>query len=202
MMRHANPVSTEFDRFLLNRTLVLIGLMGAGKTSVGKRVAALLEVPFVDSDVEIEAAAGMPIPEIFARYGEEGFRDGERRVIARLLTSKPHVLATGGGAFIQATTRDEILELGTSVWLRADVETLWQRVRGKPGRPLLETPDPRATLEALHRERAPVYALADVTVDSPPDASHQSMAERILASVWDRDARHPDAPQTLEKVLP
>ncbi|WP_297970017.1 shikimate kinase, partial [uncultured Amaricoccus sp.] len=137
----------------LNRTLVLVGLMGAGKTSVGKRLAALLGVPFTDSDAEIVAAAGMSIPEIFASLGEPAFRDGERRVIARLLSDSPRVLATGGGAFIEPRTRAEIRAQATSVWLRADLDLLWDRVRDRPGRPLLAAPDPRAVLADLDRRR-------------------------------------------------
>ena len=172
----------------LSRTLVLVGLMGAGKTSVGRRLAALLGVPFVDSDTEIAAAAGMSIPEIFASLGEPAFRDGERRVIARLLSGPPGVLATGGGAFIQPRTRGEIAARATSVWLRADVALLWDRVRDRPGRPLLDTRDPRAVLADLDRRRAPIYALADVTVDSRRGASHETMARRIVAAVRAHDA--------------
>ena len=117
----------------LTRPLVLVGLMGAGKTSVGKRLAQLLGVDFTDSDAEIERAAGMTVPDIFARLGEPAFRDGERRVIARLLAERPGVLATGGGAFVEPTTRDEIAAHGTSVWLRAELPLLWDRVRDRPG---------------------------------------------------------------------
>lgn len=192
----------ETRTYSLHRTIVLVGLMGAGKTSVGKRVAARLGVPFVDSDSEIELAAGMSIPEIFASYGEPGFRDGERKVIARLLGRPPFVLATGGGAFVQDATRAEIAGRATSVWLRAEVETLWQRVRGKPGRPLLQAPDPRARLAELDRLRRPAYALADVIVDSPRDATHEAMAERIVAAVLRHGADHPELPPTLEVKVP
>ncbi len=188
----------ENGNYRLLRTIVLVGLMGAGKTSVGKRVAARLGVPFIDSDSEIEIAAGMTIPEIFASYGEPDFRDGERKVIARLLTRPPCILATGGGAFIEAQTRAEIKEHATSVWLRAEVETLWQRVRGKPGRPLLDAPNPRAKLEALNDLRAPFYALADVTVDSTRDASHEKMTDRIIEAVLRHDAGHAGQAPTLE----
>ena len=182
----------------LARTLVLVGLMGAGKTSVGKRLAGLLRVPFVDSDAEIEVAAGMTIPEIFARLGEPAFRDGERRVIERLLDQRRCVLATGGGAFIEPRTRTAIEGRATSVWLRADLDLLWDRVHDRPGRPLLATADPRGVLEALHRSRSPVYALADVTVDSRRGASHEAMARTILAAVRARDAAQPGSPPTLE----
>jgi len=181
----------------LTRTLVLVGLMGAGKTSVGRRLAALLDVPFVASDTEIAAAAAMSIPEIFASLGEPAFRDGERRVIARLLSDPPGVLATGGGAFIEPRTRHEIAARATSVWLRADVALLWDRVRDRPGRPLLEAGDPRAVLTELDRRRAPVYALADVTVDSRRGISHEAMARRILAAVREYDATHPERGPTL-----
>ena len=182
----------------LGRTIVLVGLMGAGKTSVGKRLAALLGVPFTDSDNRIVEAAGMSIPEIFASLGETAFRDGERRVIARLLAERPGVLATGGGAFIEARTRKEIAARATSVWLRADLETLWERVRDRPGRPLLQTADPKGTLADLERKRAPLYALADVTVDSRRGVSHEAMARAIVAAVRDRDEARPDRPRTLE----
>jgi shikimate kinase len=174
----------------LARTLVLVGLMGAGKTSVGKRLAALLGVGFTDSDAEIVAAAGMTIPEIFATLGEPAFRQGERRVIARLLSEPPGVLATGGGAFIEPRTRAEIKRHATSVWLRADLDLLWDRVRDRPGRPLLQAADPRAVLADLERRRSPIYAEADVVVDSRRGASHETMARAILAAIeaYDRAA--------------
>ena len=182
----------------LRRPIVLVGLMGAGKTSVGKRLAALLGVPFTDSDTRIVEAAGMSIPEIFASLGEAAFRDGERRVIARLLGERPGVLATGGGAFIEPRTREEIVAHGTSVWLRADVDTLWERVRDRPGRPLLQTADPKGTLRDLHRKRAPFYALADVAVDSRRGISHETMARGIVAAVRAWDADRPPEARTLE----
>jgi shikimate kinase len=182
----------------LTRTLVLVGLMGAGKTSVGKRLAAMLRVPFIDSDTEIETAAGMSVPEIFARLGEPAFRDGERRVIARLLGQRPMVLATGGGAFIEPRTRAAIAGRATSVWLRADLRLLWDRVRDRPGRPLLATADPKATLAALHRSRSPLYGLADVVVDSRRGASHEAMARSIIEAVRAHDLARPDAPPALE----
>jgi shikimate kinase len=177
----------------LTRPLVLVGLMGAGKTSVGKRLAHLLGVPFVDSDAEIAEAAGMSIPEIFARLGEPAFRDGERRVIARLLAAPPGVLATGGGAFVEPRTRAEIRARATSVWLRADLGLLWDRVRGRPGRPLLQTADPRGVLADLDRRRSPIYAEADVVVDSRRGASHEAMAREIVRAVaaYDRSAGRP-----------
>lgn len=194
--RSATPPAATGPR--LGRPLVLVGLMGAGKTSVGKRLATLLRVAFVDSDARIEEAAGMTIPEIFSRLGEPAFRDGERRVIARLLSGPPGVLATGGGAFVEPRTRAEIGRLATSVWLRADLALLWDRVRDRPGRPLLQTPDPRAVLAALHRGRAAIYAEADVTVDTRRNASQEAMAREIVAAVRAHDRAHPDRPPTLE----
>lgn len=171
----------------LKRTLVLVGLMGAGKTSVGKRLANLLGVGFVDSDVEIAEAAGMSIPEIFATLGEPAFRDGERRVISRLLDERPGVLATGGGAFMEARTREEIKRRATSVWLRADVDLLFERVRDRPGRPLLQVANPKAVLVELNERRVPFYSMADVTVDSRRGISHETMAKTIIGAIRDYD---------------
>lgn len=182
----------------LTRSLVLVGLMGAGKTSVGKRLAQLLEVDFTDSDAEIERAAGMTVPDIFARLGEPAFRDGERRVIARLLAERPGVLATGGGAFVEPRTRDEIAAHGTSVWLRADLSLLWDRVRDRPGRPLLQAPNPKAVLSDLLDKRYPIYALADVVVDSRRGASHETMARAIVDAVHAWDATQAGRTPTLE----
>jgi shikimate kinase len=159
---------------VLARTVVLVGLMGAGKTKIGRRIAARLELPFFDSDDEIEAAAGETIEEIFANRGEAVFRDGERRVIARLLQGPVHVLATGGGAFMDPQTRRIIAQRGVSVWLRADLDVLFARVSRRTNRPLLKTPDPRAVLAELIERRHPIYAEADLTIDSgdgPPDAT-------------------------------
>jgi shikimate kinase len=184
----------------LARPLVLVGLMGAGKTSVGKRLATLLGVDFVDSDAEIERAAGMMIPEIFATLGEPAFRDGERRVIARLLTERAGVvLATGGGAFVEPRTRAEIAAHATSVWLRADLDLLWDRVRDRPGRPLLQRPDPKAVLSDLMEHRYPIYAEADVVVDSRRGATHEWMAREILRAVRDWDTAWPGRAPTLEE---
>jgi shikimate kinase len=182
----------------LNRTLVLVGLMGAGKTSVGKRLAALLGVSFTDSDTRIVEAAGMSIPEIFASLGEAAFRDGERRVIARLLGERPGVLATGGGAFVEPRTLAEIKARAASVWLRAELDLLWDRVRDRPGRPLLQTADPRATLAELDRRRSPIYAEADITVDSRRGLSHDAMARSIVAAVQAHDRARSDTRPTLE----
>lgn len=169
--------------FHLTRPLVLVGLMGAGKSAVGRRVAARLEVPFIDADSEIEAAAGSSIQEIFDQHGEAAFRDGERRVIARLLSTEPvHVLATGGGAFLDPETRALIHEHAISVWLRADLDVLFKRVSRRGHRPLLKTTDPKATLARLMELRHPVYAKADVVVDSE-DGPIEGMVDRVMKAV-------------------
>jgi shikimate kinase/3-dehydroquinate synthase len=164
---------------LSGRSVVLVGMMGAGKTSVGKRLAARLGLPFVDADAEIEAGAQLTISEIFERFGEAYFREGERRVIARLLRSGPMVLATGGGAFMNAVTRENIANHGVSVWLKPGFEVLLARVRKKSNRPLLKTADPEQTLRELLEERSPIYALADFTIESH-DTAHDSVVEAIL----------------------
>src|SRR5580693_1650039 len=161
------------------RSIVLVGMMGAGKTSVGRRLAAKLGLPFVDADAEIEAGAQMTVPEIFERFGEAYFREGERKVIARLLTSGPMVLATGGGAFMNATTRENIARHGVSIWLKPSFDILLARVRKKSNRPLLRTANPEETLRRLLEERSPIYALADFTIESL-DAAHDSVVEAIL----------------------
>ena len=148
------------------RTIVLVGLMGAGKTKIGRRLAVRLNLPFFDSDNEIEAAAGETIEEIFRNRGESVFRDGERRVIARLLAQPVHVLATGGGAFMDPLTRALIVQRGVSVWLRADLEILVARVARRDNRPLLQRQDPRTILAELIERRHPIYAEADVVIDS------------------------------------
>lgn len=181
----------------LLRPLVLVGMMGAGKTSVGRRVAKVLGAPFQDSDHEIEAAAGMTVADLFARFGEPAFRDGERRVVERLLAEAPAVIATGGGAFIEPQTRAVIRAAATSVWLRADLDLLWERVRGRTGRPLLDRPDPKGALAEIDARRRPVYAEADVVVDSLPGISHEAMARRILHAVSEFDARAGERPPTL-----
>ena len=154
------------------RTVVLVGLMGAGKTNIGRRLAARLHLPFLDADAEIEAAAGETIEEIFQNRGEAAFRDGERRVIARLLQGPVHVLATGGGAFMDPQTRSAIRARGISIWLRAELDVLLARVARRSNRPLLKEGDPRGVLQRLMEIRHPVYAEADITVDSidgPPE---------------------------------
>jgi shikimate kinase len=164
------------------RTIALVGLMGAGKSSIGRRLAQRLGLPFIDADTEIEAAAGATIEEIFQRHGEQAFRDGERRVIARLLESPRHVLATGGGAFMDASTRALIRARTVSIWLRADIELMLARIGRRGNRPLLKSGEPRAVLEQLMAQRYPIYAEADLTVDSidgPPEAT----LERVLAAL-------------------
>ncbi|MDF1727641.1 MAG: shikimate kinase, partial [Sulfitobacter sp.] len=148
-------------RHLLHKTVVMVGMMGAGKTAVGRALAARLGVPFRDSDAEIEEAANLTIPEIFTRDGETFFRKRESEVIARLLTLSPGVLSTGGGAFLAEANRDLISREGVSLWLDADLDLLWQRVRHKQTRPLLATADPRATLGEIYEARVPIYAKAN-----------------------------------------
>jgi shikimate kinase len=169
-------------RFAVPKTVVLVGLMGAGKSCVGRRLANVLALPFCDADKEIEEAAGCSIPELFDRYGEAAFRDGERRVIHRLLEGPRHVLATGGGAFMDERTRAEIRENGISVWLRADLDLLVRRTQRRNHRPLLNVPDPQARLAELMAERYPVYAEADITVDSD-DSPPEATVDRVMAAL-------------------
>jgi shikimate kinase len=164
------------------RSIVLVGLMGAGKSKIGRRLATRLNLPFFDSDEEIETAAGETIEEIFANRGEAVFRDGERRVIARLLSGPVHVLATGGGAFMDPATRRVIARRGVSVWLRAELDILFARVSRRTNRPLLKTADPRAVLAELIERRYPIYAGADVTIDSG-DGPGDATASRAIAAL-------------------
>lgn len=170
----------------LKRTVALVGMMGAGKTSIGKRLAARLDVPFADADHEIEEAAGMSVAEIFAKFGEPYFRDGERRVIARLLAEKPLVLATGGGAYMDDATRATMKETAFTIWLKAPVEILLGRVRKRQGadqtRPLLANNDMRGTLEKLLAVREPVYATADMVLESG-DEPHAVLLDKIVAAL-------------------
>ena len=166
------------------RTIVLVGLMGAGKTKIGRRLATRLDLPFFDSDNEIEDAAGETIEEIFRNRGEAVFRDGERRVITRLLTQPMHVLATGGGAFMDPATRAMIARRGVSVWLRADLDVLLARVSRRNNRPLLQHSDPRAVLAELIERRHPIYAEADIVVDSG-EVPADSTATRVIAALAD-----------------
>lgn len=173
------------DSFSVSKTIVLVGLMGAGKTFVGKRLSERLGVPFVDADAEIETAAGCAIEDVFERYGEAEFREGERRVIRRLLAAPIHVLATGGGAYMDAETRLLIHERGTAVWLRADIDLLVARVARRNNRPLLKKGDPRQVLEALIAERYPIYAEADIVVDSVRE-SPETTVKRVIAALRER----------------
>ena len=165
--------------FVLKKTIVMVGMMGAGKTAVGRGLAELLEVPFLDSDHEIEIAANMTVPEIFARDGEAFFRARETEVINRLLRGPACVLSTGGGAFLSAVNREAISTHGVSVWLDADISLVWNRVKHRDTRPLLRTSDPRATLEALYEQRVPSYAKADLRVPCAPPVSIEAMARRV-----------------------
>ena len=166
------------------RTIVLIGLMGAGKSCIGRRLATLLGLKFVDADTEVERAAGCTIEEIFERHGEAAFRDGERRVIERLLGQAVQVLATGGGSFMNPQTRAAIQDQAISVWLRADLDLLLKRTGRRNNRPLLKRGDPRAILEGLMAERYPVYSEADIVVDSV-DGPPEITVERVRAAVED-----------------
>ncbi|MEM7428127.1 MAG: shikimate kinase [Pseudomonadota bacterium] len=177
---------------LANRSIVLVGLMGAGKTSVGRRLAQRLDLPFEDADAEIERAAGKTIPEIFADHGEAEFRNGEKRVIARLLDNGPQILATGGGAFMDGETRDILAAKALSVWLNADVDLLLKRVKRRSNRPLLAQGDPKQTLNRLIAERYPVYALADIEVMSK-DAPHQRIVSAIVKALQAHFAQDGDA---------
>jgi shikimate kinase len=164
------------------RSVVLVGMMGAGKSSIGRRAALRLGIPFVDADSEIEKAAGMSITDIFAVRGEAEFRAGEARVLLRLLDSGPQVLATGGGAFINPQTRAAIRSKGISIWLKAEVDVLMKRIRRRHDRPLLQTADPAATLRRLMEERDPIYALADITVQSR-EVSHDKIVDEIVSAL-------------------
>ena len=179
------------DARALDRSVVLVGLMGAGKSCIGRRLAQRLGVNFVDADAEIEDAAGCSIAEIFEKYGEEYFRDGERRVMARLLSEAPGILAAGGGAFMNPETREMIRNKAVSIWLRADLETLHARTKGRTHRPLLNTGDARATLQTLIDERYPVYAEADLTIDTGIDGPTMT-CRRVLEAL----EQHMGAPLT------
>jgi shikimate kinase len=170
------------------RTITLVGLMGSGKSSVGKRLAQALDLPFRDADDEVETAAGRSIPEIFEQLGEPAFRDGERRVIARLLEGPPIVLATGGGAFMNPETRELIKARSVSVWLKADLPVLAKRVARKENRPLLTGKDPMAVLTEQAAARYPAYAQADITVETG-DTPHQVSVDQVVRALTDWQAR-------------
>ena len=181
------------ERFRLHKTVVLVGMMGAGKTAVGRALAARLDVPFLDSDAELERAANMTIAEIFERDGEAFFRDREMEVINRLLEEERGILSTGGGAFLSGRNRSLISEKGVSVWLNADLELLWSRVKHKDTRPLLRTSNPYATLKSIYEARVPIYAKADLSVRARPDYTILAMAGKVLETLLTR-------PDVLEKV--
>ncbi|MEA2990595.1 MAG: shikimate kinase [Alphaproteobacteria bacterium] len=167
------------------RSVVLVGMMGAGKSSIGRRLAQRLAVPFVDADAEIEKAAGMSIPDIFASHGEADFRAGEARVIGRLLDGGRQVLATGGGAFMNADTRAAICAKGISVWLKAEFDVLMKRIKRRHDRPLLKTDDPATTLRELIDIRYPIYALAELTVQSR-EVPHDKIVDEIVVALAER----------------
>ncbi len=184
------PEADGIKQMLGKRSVVLVGLMGAGKSTIGKRVAQFLGVSFVDADAEIEIAARMTIPELFERYGEAEFRDLERRVIRRVLRTGPKMLATGGGAFMNEQTRKAISRAGVSVWLKAELDVLMERVGRKSNRPLLQTADPRATMQALMDARYPVYGLAQITVmsrDEKKDVMAGEVVDALAAMVKKHD---------------
>jgi len=181
----AQTLTENTARNRLTRTVALVGMMGAGKSTIGRKLAQRLGAPFVDADTEIERAAGCSIPDIFKTYGEVAFRDGERRVIARLLSDPPHVLAMGGGAFIDPETQSATKAHAVSIWLDTDLETLYRRVVRRSNRPMLYVDDPRAQLGRLLEERTPTYSTADLTVkggDAPADAA-AAEAESLLVAM-------------------
>lgn len=193
-MAGAQQIDRQTDR--LRKTVVLVGMMGAGKSTIGRRLAQRIGATFVDADTEIERAAGCTIPEIFESYGEKEFRDGERRVIARLLEDPPHVLAMGGGAFVDPETRANARRRAVSIWLNADFETLYKRVTKRANRPMLYVEDPKAELRKLLEDRRPTYSEADIIVtggDAPPDVAAEE-AERQLIAVGALEAA--ESPQT------
>ena len=185
MPETASPASVstspeaEITAALGTRSIVLVGMMGAGKSTIGRRLSARLRLPFLDADTEIEAAAGMSIPDIFENHGEPHFRDGEARVIARLLDSGPGVLATGGGAFLREETRNRIRSQAVSIWLKADADIIMRRVKRRADRPLLQTADPTATVGRLLSEREPFYRHADLTIWSR-DVPHEKIVDECI----------------------
>jgi shikimate kinase len=180
---NAAPGAAAIRAALGGRSVVLVGMMGVGKSSIGRRLAARLAIPFVDADTEIEKAAGMSISDIFARHGEADFRGGEARVIARLLETGPQVLATGGGAVMNEGTRAAITSKGVSIWLSAEFDVLMRRIaKRREDRPMLQTGDPAETLRQLLKVREPVYALADLTIQSR-EGPHDAIVSEIIAAL-------------------
>ena len=177
---------TTASHYRLHRTVVLVGMMGSGKTAIGRSLAAFLDVSFVDSDAAIEEAAALTIPEIFARDGEAFFRKREAEVLRRLLSGPPGIVSTGGGAFLAAENRAAIVEMGIALWLDADLETLWERVRHKDTRPLLRTKDPKATLTAIYEERQPIYALAGLRLPVNGAASIDETTRAVIQTLLTR----------------
>lgn len=190
----------DATRQRLHRPVALVGLMGCGKSTVGAKLAELLGAPFHDADAEIENAAGMSIPEIFAKLGESAFRDGEKKVIARLLAGEPMVLATGGGAYMAPETRAAISAAGAAIWLHADLETLVQRTAKRKSRPLLNAGDPRAILSELMTTRYPTYAAAEICVESQSGGQASDVAEAALAAMIEHDAAQPPERRLLEQT--
>jgi len=182
------------------RLVVLVGMMGAGKSTIGRRLAARLGLSFLDADSEIEAAAGMSIPDIFEAHGEPHFRDGEARVIARLLESGPAVLATGGGSFMREETRRRVGDKAVSIWLKADADVIMRRVKRRADRPLLQTADPAATVGRLLDEREPVYQYADLTVASR-DVPHEKIVEECIEVLHARLCGQPAAPEAAAGIM-
>ncbi|MEO1641134.1 MAG: shikimate kinase [Pseudomonadota bacterium] len=180
-------MAAQTPQYQLKSTVVMVGMMGSGKTAIGRALAAALDVPFVDSDAAIEEAAALTIAEIFERDGEPFFRKRETEVLRRLLSGPPGIVSTGGGAFLAAQNRDAIAQMGVAVWLDADLATLWERVRHKDTRPLLRTDDPKATLTNIFEQRTPIYALAGVRVPIDPLASIADTTERVLSALAQRD---------------
>jgi shikimate kinase len=191
-------VTLTTQKYLLKRPIVLIGLMGCGKTTVGSRLAARIGAPFRDADAEIVEAAGMTIPEIFAKLGEQAFRDGEVRVIRRLLSGPPVVLATGGGAYMAPASRSAIREYGVAIWLHAELETLVERTARRKSRPLLNAGNPREILANLMKDRYPVYAEADIRVESPARGTAAEVAEAAFDALLKLDAARPADDKILE----
>jgi shikimate kinase len=186
------------------RSVVLVGMMGAGKSTIGRRLAVRLRLPFIDADTEIEAAAGMSIPDIFETHGEPHFRDGEARVIARLLDHGPAVLATGGGAFMREETRNRIRDKAISIWLKAEADIIMRRVRRRADRPLLQTENPEATVSRLLEQREPVYQNADLTIASR-DVPHDRIVDECIEALrvrlcGDGEAAHDSTPETTQET--